>query len=217
MFSPGGASWHERIGVITLVLVAHGAAVLVWIKQPEPARFVLGEMAVTVALPPAKVVSPPVLSSLPSAKTHSSPKPLSQIAPDEQTRPQTVEQESVKAPPVQLAVPLVPSSSQEKLLAPVVDTEPDYQAEYLNNPRPAYPVVARRMGWQGRVVLNVEVLVSGFPGQIKLLQSSGHDVLDNAAINAVKGWRFVPGRQSGHLATQWVHIPIPFILKDSDA
>ena len=94
------------------------------------------------------------------------------------------------------------------------DREPDYQAAYLNNPIPAYPMVARRMGWQGRVVLNVEVLASGLPGQIKLHQSSGHDVLDNAAMQAVRNWRFVAARQSGQVVTKWFLVPIPFILKE---
>jgi protein TonB len=95
------------------------------------------------------------------------------------------------------------------------DREPDYQAAYLNNPLPAYPMVARRMGWQGRVVLNVEVLESGLPGQIKLHQSSGRDVLDNAAMQAVRGWRFVAARQNGQAVAKSFLVPIPFILKEN--
>jgi len=94
------------------------------------------------------------------------------------------------------------------------DREPDYQAAYLNNPVPAYPMVPRRMGWQGRVVLNVEVLASGLPGQIKLHQSSGYDELDNAAIETIRGWRFVAARQGGQVIAKWVLVPIPFILKE---
>ena len=75
-------------------------------------------------------------------------------------------------------------------------------------------MVARRMGWQGRVVLNVEVLASGLPGQVKLHQSSGHDVLDNAALQAVRGWRFVAARQGGQVVSKWFLVPIPFILKE---
>ena len=79
-----------------------------------------------------------------------------------------------------------------------------------------YLMVARRMDWQGRVVLNVEVLASGLPGQVKLQQSSGHAVLDNAAIKAVSGWRFVAAHQGGQNVTKWFLVPIPFILKEAE-
>jgi len=98
----------------------------------------------------------------------------------------------------------------------LADREPDYQAAYLNNPKPEYPIVANRMGWQGRVVLNVEVLASGLPGQIKLHQSSGHDVLDNAAMQAVHSWRFVAARQGGQVIAKWLLVPISFMLKDAE-
>ena len=75
-------------------------------------------------------------------------------------------------------------------------------------------MVARRMGWQGKVVLNVEVLANGLPGQIMLHQSSGHDVLDNAALNTVRTWRFVPARHNGEATTRNFLVPIPFILKE---
>lgn len=77
-------------------------------------------------------------------------------------------------------------------------------------------MVARRMGWQGKVVLNVEVLESGLPGQIKLHQSSGRDVLDNAAMQTVRNWRFVAARKNGQVITKWFLVPISFILKDTE-
>jgi protein TonB len=120
--------------------------------------------------------------------------------------------ETPAPPPVASA-----ASAQPVNAAPgLPDREPDYQAAYLNNPIPAYPMAARRMGWQGRVVLNVEVLANGLPGQIKLHQSSGHEVLDNAALQAVRSWRFVPARQGGQVVTQRFLVPIPFILKEAE-
>jgi protein TonB len=101
--------------------------------------------------------------------------------------------------------------------APVIDTAPDYKAAYLNNPRPAYPMAARRMGWEGRVVLNVEVLAEGSCGDASVFQSSGHEVLDNAALRTVKGWRFVPASRAGRPVTQWFKVPIQFSLKENEA
>ncbi len=94
------------------------------------------------------------------------------------------------------------------------DSEPAYDAAYLNNPKPVYPMVAKRMGWQGRVVLDVEVLASGLPGEVKLHRSSGHDVLDSAALKSVQKWHFVPARQNGESLTRRFLIPIPFTLSE---
>jgi protein TonB len=101
--------------------------------------------------------------------------------------------------------------------ADVSDVEPDYKAAYLNNPRPPYPLLARRMGLQGRVVLDVEVLDIGLCGQVNVAQGSGYDVLDNAALNTVKSWHFAPARQAGRAVTRWFKVPINFSLKDNAA
>jgi protein TonB len=99
----------------------------------------------------------------------------------------------------------------------VMDTEPDYKAEYLNNPKPPYPLIARRLDYQGKVVLHVEVLAEGRAGQIRLDSSSGHDLLDNAAIQTVKTWRFTPARHLGQPVTQWFLIPINFFLESKSS
>ncbi|MEQ1915411.1 MAG: energy transducer TonB [Gallionella sp.] len=96
------------------------------------------------------------------------------------------------------------------------DNEPDYLAAYLNNSAPIYPVVARRLGWQGKVLVSVEVLADGRAGQVKLQHSSGHPVLDDAAINAVKDWHFSPARHAGQPVDKWFLVPIPFVLKESE-
>ena len=94
----------------------------------------------------------------------------------------------------------------------VAEIEPDYRAAYLNN-RLGYPLAARRMGIQGRVVLNVEVLAEGVAGQINVQQSSGHEVLDQAALEAVKHWRFIAARRGGEPYTRWFTVPIQFSLQ----
>ena len=108
--------------------------------------------------------------------------------------------------PAPAAESVMPSSSRS--------TDADYKAAYLNNPRPAYPLLAIRQGAQGQVLLLVEVLTDGRAGRIDLEKSSGHAALDAAAINAVRAWRFTPARKDGLLATQTVSIPIQFNLKD---
>ena len=122
--------------------------------------------------------------------------------------------------PAQAATPAAASSSDPAPAAESVmpastrSTDADYKAAYLNNPRPAYPLLAIRQGAQGQVLLLVEVLTDGRAGRIELEKSSGHAALDAAAINAVRAWRFTPARKDGLLAAQTVSIPIQFNLKD---
>ena len=65
------------------------------------------------------------------------------------------------------------------------------------NPRPPYPARAVRRGLEGRVILDVEVLITGRVGEIKVDESSGHGLLDRAAIKGVRKWRFKPAKLAG--------------------
>ncbi len=93
-------------------------------------------------------------------------------------------------------------------------SEPDYAARYLHNPPPPYPWQARRMGIEGRVVLQVEILQNGNAGRIEIRQSSGHELLDQAAIKTVGGWRFDPARIAGAPIIAWAEVPISFRLTE---
>ena len=82
------------------------------------------------------------------------------------------------------------------------------------NPKPPYPEVARRRGYEGHVRLKVEVLVSGKVGRIWVTQSSGYEVLDRSALNTVKDWSFIPAQFGGIPQKSTVIVPITFQLKD---
>jgi len=84
---------------------------------------------------------------------------------------------------------------------------------YKKNRPPAYPRLARRRGYQGRVVLEVLVREDGSAGAVRLEKSSGHTLLDEAAIEAVKKWLFSPGRERDEVVEMWVKIPVRFRLK----
>jgi protein TonB len=95
--------------------------------------------------------------------------------------------------------------------APVVQAREG--ANYAKNPRPAYPRQAKREGWEGTTLLRVSVQPSGKPGAVKLQKSSGHDVLDEAAIAAVEKWTFTPATQGGTPIGGSVTVPIVFRLQ----
>ena len=199
---------HDRSLVIVLVALAHILLVWSWVSLPSLPKPAHHEMSVSVVLP-----SPPQPAPV---EQKPEPKPVAKPKPAEPQRVQPAPQ-AVPGVPAETPPPAVNTPAQPATAPPgLPDREPDYQAAYLNNPAPAYPMVARRMGWQGRVVLNVEVLASGLPGQVMLHRSSGHNVLDNAAMQAVRGWRFAAARQGGQVVTKWFLVPIPFILKETE-
>ncbi len=80
------------------------------------------------------------------------------------------------------------------------------------NPDPVYPSEARKKGYQGVVMLRVEVLTSGLVGRIEVKKSSGYEVLDQSALAAVKKWKFVPAKKEDVAVSVWVSIPIKFHL-----
>lgn len=204
-----GTPMSERVTVVVLVLVLHGGVMLAWLMQPAPPSIAVSEMSVSIAMQPAVVAQVPPEPPKPQPRIERAEKPLPQQPVREmQPAPQPV----AEAPPVQ-----TPTAPPAEAAAPVIDSAPDYKAAYLDNPRPHYPMVARRMGWEGRVVLNVEVLAEGACGDINVLRSSGHEVLDNAALHTVKGWRFLPARRAGQPVTQWFKVPVNFSLKENEA
>ena len=84
--------------------------------------------------------------------------------------------------------------------------------DYLQSPKPQYPPVARQQGWEGTAILRVEVRADGHTAAVKIVQSSGHRVLDEAAIEAVRAWKFQPARADGLATSAWVEVPISFRL-----
>ncbi len=84
---------------------------------------------------------------------------------------------------------------------------------YLVNRRPPYPLLARRRGYQGTVVLKVLVTREGKVSKLEVEKSSGYKILDKAAMRAVKSWLFDPGLRNGKRVEMWVRVPICFRLQ----
>lgn len=82
-----------------------------------------------------------------------------------------------------------------------------------DNPRPEYPRAAREAGWEGTVVLQVEVLPDGLAGTVRVHKTSGHALLDEAARRAIQDWQFVPAMDGNFPVRTVVHLPIRFDLK----
>ncbi len=210
----------QRVWVFVLVLCAHGA--FLWLLLLNTARPLdrRNEIWVTLNLPPESSIKVSTPSQPKQTVTaHISAAPIAN--PSVPSVADTIAISSLQAQastPVTPIAPLqavLPDARMASGLVAAQDTEPDYKAAYLANPRPEYPLVARRMAWQGRVLLRVEVRSDGRCGEVRLSESSGHAVLDNAAMNAVRHWHFVPARHGEQAVTQWFSIPVSFTLDTS--
>lgn len=100
---------------------------------------------------------------------------------------------------------------------PVIKEEPLVEAKggvgHLNNPSPEYPDFAADQGLEGTVVLRVKVLPNGKPGEVKVKKSSGHGILDDAAVAAAKRWAFTPAKRGNTPVEGWAIFPVEFKLQ----
>lgn len=95
--------------------------------------------------------------------------------------------------------------------APV--TMPDPFAKGLDNPKPPYPLMSRRLNEEGKVVLNVCVSLTGLVEKLKLEKTSGYQRLDDIALETVKNWKFIPAKNHHRDINACYLLPVQFILK----
>ena len=222
-----------------VVLAAHIAGI--WALQQgmgaaSQPQIIQAEVIAQFIAPPAP--EPPAPAP-PAPPTPQPPKPTPKPQPP---KPQPAPKPVQKAPQLPKAIadptpaPNAPTGTLESEPAPAADTSPpapapstaaatsakpsggavqlpSSHAAYLNNPRPSYPSISRRMGEQGKVMLRVLVNADGLPEQIEIKESSGFERLDKAAINAVQRWRFVPGKRDGVPEAMWNIVPVNFVLE----
>lgn len=170
---------------------------------------------------PAPAVEKPVKKVAPKPKSKApEPKPLLTVnkdAPAEMTapvpEPEPPQPAADSAPQATTPAGNAAGGASENQSDQPALTLPNLHADYLNNPAPVYPDQSRRLGEQGRVLLRVLVNASGSVDQITLRKSSGYPMLDSAAQDAVKTWRFVPAKRGDQAATAWVVVPISFSLE----
>ncbi len=206
---------RNRLAGVAVTILLH-AAVIVALLQYEPVRAAFTQaMPIMVSLiTPQPIVQRPLVP----------PKPLSVKPRVQQQQPEpnqliTATPEApapalAPTPPPPQPAPVVSAPPSQPITAvPVPVIPPNFNADYLDNPPPLYPALSRRMSEQGKVMLRVLVNAKGTADKIELKSSSGSSRLDDAALEAVKRWRFVPARQGDQPVAAWVLIPIAFTLK----
>jgi len=84
---------------------------------------------------------------------------------------------------------------------------------YQINSSPEYPAIARRRGYEGSVLLSTKISIEGNVVEVRIKESSGHSVLDRAAVKAVEVWAFEPARRMGIPIPMLVDVPVRFVLR----
>jgi|GEM_PF-5235057 len=81
-----------------------------------------------------------------------------------------------------------------------------------SHPKPRYPEAARAEGREGTALLKVMILPTGAVGEAVVERSSGHPDLDQAAVDAVMKWTFLPARRGETPVSASIRIPVTFSL-----
>ena len=197
---------HRAVAKVMPVLVM---AELIEAPQPE-----------ITPLPPA----PPTEKARPVSQAPRPPKPTvapapqpvaaANAAPAPHAPTGTTEPEP--APPALLAAVSEPAPAPTAPPAPPAPPRvelPSSSADYLNNPRPPYPPLSKRLGEQGKVVVRVFIEANGAASKAEIRSSSGYDRLDQTALQTVLKWRYAPGKRNGAAEAMWFNVPISFVLE----
>jgi protein TonB len=157
----------------------------------------------------AKFKPLPVINKTPVSKPAAPRMETASRAVMPPVEPASVQPAATSSPPAQNAAtaPGIKAADSQAFQSP------SFNAAYLRNPPPVYPLRSRRLGEQGRVLLNVQVLADGTAGSVALKDGSGSRRLDQAALEAVKKWRFIPAKQGEKPVNAWVIVPVSFSLE----
>ena len=179
------------------------------LPPPPPPRTVPQQVkkpttqAVTQAVTQAPSKAPTAVAPLPVAINDPTPAPN---APTGIATPQPAL--APNAAPVAAPVTAAPATPA----SPPAVQLPSSNADYLQNPKSAYPPISRRLNEQGRTTVRVFIGADGQPQRAEIAKSSGFTRLDEAAVAAVLRWRYVPGKRGGVAEAMWFNVPIDWVL-----
>lgn len=209
------SSTHSSLISLLLVAGLHLgalAAIVLSKSEPTPVEIIQPTIQGVIVMaepepappPPAPLPPPPPPEKKPEPTPKPKPKPLPKAPPSER---------AVKAPePEPTPAPPVTQPAEPTPAAPAPVLPPRADAGQISNPAPAYPSLSRRLREEGLVVLEILIRADGSVGEIKLKASSGFKRLDEAAMNAVKRWRYQPATQGGIAIDFWYEQPVEFNL-----
>ena len=113
----------------------------------------------------------------------------------------------------ELAKERSPESKQDGALASAPVSMPNSEASELNNPKPPYPAISRKLREQGLVLLKACISTGGTIDSLEIRQGSGYPRLDQVALQTVKQWKFIPAKKGSTPIPMCYELPIKFTLE----
>lgn len=133
---------------------------------------------------------------------------IAEIAPTVDEPPPLIDIDVPVAPPAENPMP---AESANAITTTAASSAPR-ELQTSQRVEPAYPPSSRRLGEQGTVTLKVLVDAKGRPQDVVVGRSSGFPRLDQAAMEAVRRWRFVAATDGQGPVTTWTQVAITFRL-----
>lgn len=197
---------------MALVLAAHLLLIGLLMAQrvlPMPSEAVT--LMVNFIAPPK--VDPP---SAPKPVTKPEPKPSPRPPPRQlvaEAPPAQVAEAVATLPPPVVPSPPLPVAAPTPLPSGPVNLSGELSIACPERPAPVYPVMSRRLGETGKVILRVTLDESGKVAKAVVDRSSGFNRLDEAALSAVRHWRCAAVMRNGQASTASALQPFNFVLE----
>ncbi|WP_226440833.1 energy transducer TonB [Quatrionicoccus australiensis] len=201
----------QRSGLLGVVIGLHVGIFLLILAAKTIAPQIMEMPLVVDLLQAPEMEKPPEAKPLPVVK----PQPVKQRpTPTPKTPTPAIETttSTVAAPSAPAVAAPDPKPAPAAPAAEPV-SQARFDADYLRNPAPAYPPLARRMGEEGKVILRVSVNPQGTADSVEIRTSSGSPRLDEAAQKTVRNWKFIPAKRGDAAIQSWVLVPIIFKLE----
>lgn len=195
-----------RSGPMAGVIVVHAAIVYVLAMS-------MGVVDVPKFAQPVQAVFIPEQTE-PQEPEKPLPKPeIEEVAIAASQAPPEIDFDEVLAPPAEIPMP---AESSNAIAATEASGPPVTQGLKTNRRvEPTYPAASRRAGEKGTVLLRVLVDGSGRPKDVQVARTSGFSRLDEAAIDAVRRWRFQAAMNAGRPIETWTQVSITFRLTET--
>ncbi len=200
------AIWALQTGLIHRVaeIIVPAEILSEFIEPPQP------KIVPPPPTPPVPVKQPVIKTQTPVLPPPPQPVAIADPTPAPNA-PVGVVTPQPPAPPIAAPVAAAPVAPPTPPAPPKVEL-PSSDADYLQNPKPAYPAMSKRLNEQGKVQVRVLIGEDGRAQKAEIRQSSGFERLDQSALNTVLQWRYVPGKRGGVAEAMWFVVPITFVL-----
>ena len=159
----------------------------------------------------SKVKTPDIKAVL---KPKTSPVTFRPSKPETKQKTVDVKQATVKEKPRKSSDSPNKKSNDNKISQNKNLSKAFYKIGSINNPHPPYPLIARKKGFEGKLILEVLVNEDGSVKNTRIQKSSGYEILDTVSKETVKKWTFIPAKKKGKPVEDQVRVPIKFVLTD---